>query len=101
MTNHEATDTISRQATIKAIQNHFNPTGAELSPDLASVLAGVGVVINTMPPLPSRPQGHWTNISVSVSGDSTAECNRCGAIVHNSFADTINFCPNCGADMRP
>lgn len=50
------TDTISRQATIKAIQNHFNPTGAELSPDLASVLAGVGVIINTMPPSPSRPQ---------------------------------------------
>lgn len=50
------TDTISRQATINAIQKHFNPTGAELSPDLASVLAGVGVVINMMPPSPSKSQ---------------------------------------------
>jgi hypothetical protein len=50
------TDTISRQAVLDAIQNHFNPTGAELSPDLASVLVGVAVVINTMPPSPSRPQ---------------------------------------------
>ena len=48
-------DTISRQAVLDALQKHFNPTGAELSPDLASVLAGVGVVINTMPSSPSRP----------------------------------------------
>ena len=48
----------------------------------------------------SRPKGHWTNVSISVSGDSTADCSRCGATVHNSFADTINYCPNCGADMR-
>lgn len=49
---------------------------------------------------PERKKGKWINISISVSGDSSAECNRCGAIVHNSFADTINFCPNCGSDNR-
>ena len=46
----QAMDTISRKDTIEAIQQHFNPTGEELPTELASVLAGVGVVIGTMPP---------------------------------------------------
>lgn len=85
-------DTISRQATIKAIQNHFNPTGAELSPDLASVLAGVGVVINTMPSSPSRPHGKWINIREG----NRADCDQCG----QSGRAWMNFCFDCGADMR-
>ena len=49
----QAMDTINRKDTIEAIQQHFNPTGEELPTELASVLAGVGVVIGTMPPSPT------------------------------------------------
>ena len=47
-----------------------------------------------------RLQGKWVNVKISISGDSSAECSLCGAIVHNNFSNVINFCPNCGADMR-
>lgn len=44
--------------------------------------------------------GNWINISISTNGiDSSAECDLCGAIVHNNFSSTINYCPNCGAKM--
>ena len=45
--------------------------------------------------------GQWNNIKISVSDNSSAECSLCGAIVHNNFSNVINYCPNCGADMRP
>lgn len=47
-------------------------------------------------------RGHWTNVQISVTGNSMADCSICGATVHNSFMGNAapNFCPNCGADMR-
>ena len=58
--------------------------------------------VNAVKALPSadRPQGEWVNVKISISGDSSAECSLCGAVVHNNFSNVINFCPNCGADMR-
>lgn len=104
---HEVTDvdTISRQATINAIQNHFNPTGAELSPDLASVLAGIGVVINTMPPSPSRPTGYWMRMSdLNESEDDRYKCSYCGNVVHHrdkvSLYTYNSWCGACGANMN-
>lgn len=41
--------------------------------------------------------GHWTNLKISISGNSSAECSLCGAVVHNSFSNVINYCPNCGS----
>ena len=47
-----------------------------------------------------RKKGEWINIRISVNGDSSADCNRCGAIIHSNLSEHINFCPNCGANMR-
>lgn len=46
--------------------------------------------------------GHWTNIKISVTGNSSAECSQCGTLVHDSFADVdrLNYCPHCGAKME-
>ena len=49
---------------------------------------------------PERKNGKWINVHISASGDSDAECNLCGAVVHTSFSDQINYCPNCGAKME-
>ena len=43
--------------------------------------------------------GRWINIKVSTTGESSAECSECGAIVHTTFTSTVNYCPNCGARM--
>lgn len=45
-------------------------------------------------------KGEWVNVRFSADGSSSADCNRCGATVHTSFSNSVNFCPNCGADMR-
>ena len=48
----------------------------------------------------SERHGRWINISISANGDeSSAECDLCGAIIHNNFSSRINYCPNCGAKM--
>lgn len=48
-------------------------------------------------------RGHWTNVQIYVTGSSMADCSICGVTVHDSFMGNAapNFCPNCGADMRP
>ena len=60
-------------------------------------------VINEAPTVDAEPvrHGYWTNISISVTGNSSAECSLCGTVVHDTFADVnrINYCPNCGAKM--
>ena len=47
-----------------------------------------------------RPQGEWVNVKISISGDGSAECSLCGAVVHTNFSNVINYCPSCGARMR-
>ena len=47
-----------------------------------------------------RAKGEWVNVRFSADGSSSADCNRCGVTVHTSFSNSVNFCPNCGADMR-
>lgn len=51
--------------------------------------------------VPDTNVGKWINISISANGnESSAECDLCGAIVHNNFSSIINYCPNCGARME-
>ena len=40
-----------------------------------------------------RPQGKWTN-----AGILTVHCSNCKSEFHE--LEAMNFCPNCGADMR-
>ena len=40
-----------------------------------------------------RPQGEWTN-----TGVLTVRCSNCKSEFHE--LEAMNFCPNCGADMR-
>ena len=57
--------------------------------------------LNRVPKADVRPvrHGHWVNVRISVTGESDAECDQCGAIVHDNFSNVINYCPNCGARM--
>ena len=86
-------DIIYREDAIKALDNAWiNGTS----------LLDANEAVKQLNDLPSadRPQGNWVNVKISISGDSSAECSLCGAVVHNNFSNAINFCPNCGADMR-
>ena len=97
-------DNISRRATLEAIQRHFNPTGEEMPTEVAAVLVGVGVVISTQPSTDRK--GHWiAEASDKILGQLNWSCSECG----EGFALDIgkcpsdigmNYCTNCGADMR-
>ena len=58
-------------------------------------------VVNSMDEQEGEPikHGRWINVKISISGNSSAECSLCGAVVHNNFSNVINYCPNCGARM--
>ena len=54
-------------------------------------------IVNALPSAqPERSGGEW----IYQTKFSRIECDQCGKVFRNSFAPK-NFCPNCGADMRP
>ena len=57
--------------------------------------------VKSLPTIEAEPvkHGRWINVKISISGNSSAECSLCGAVVHNNFSNVINYCPNCGARM--
>lgn len=60
----------------------------------------VHFAIDDAPTIDQVKHGYWINISISANdNESSAECDLCGAIVHNNFSSIINYCPNCGAKM--
>ena len=94
-------DPIERDDIIKAIDKRIcelqsHPTFRRKNADID--LYGVKKLIINLPS--ARQQGEWVNVKISMLGNSSAECSLCGAVVHNNFSNVINFCPNCGADMR-
>ena len=51
------------------------------------------LVHNLVNSLPSRKCGEWIG-----AGFLTSECSKCHHLFHE--LEAMNFCPNCGADMR-
>ena len=94
-------DPVERDDIIKAIDKRIcelqsHPTFRRKNADID--LYGVKKLIINLPS--ARQQGEWVNVKINILGNSSAECSLCGAVVHNNFSNVINFCPNCGADMR-
>ena len=80
---------------------HIHPVGVDVQAYEMGWNDALDAVADSAPTVDAEPvrHGRWTNISVSVTGNSSAECSRCGAVVHDCFSNTINYCPNCGAKM--
>lgn len=77
----------------------MNEDGADITRGEYKLIDSVLFEFSTVDAMPVV-HGHWTNLSISVSGYSSAKCSVCGCIVHDGFSNVINYCPNCGADMR-
>ena len=58
-------------------------------------------IIKHAPAADVRPvvRGNW--VGIDDEPFTTWECDRCGCIYEVEFEYLPNFCPNCGADMRP
>ena len=48
----------------------------------------------------ARPQGEWIKHCPCSSGGWWIRCSECGTIDKSDESKTINYCWNCGAEMR-
>lgn len=81
-------DTISRGAAIEAVKEALNPS--------ISHFVKAKIAIENLPPSPSRPHGHWIQISPA----GIYECSECGKNVKTNDIEAYEFCHGCGADMQ-
>ena len=100
-------DLIKREDAIEAIHNYWKkrldtlPTADIQQTD--KILEHNKTLCNFINAIPSadRPQGEWINKHEWANGIYERECSICGAmkpiLMHTA---KVNFCPNCGADMR-
>ena len=117
-TKTHACDSISRQATIEAI-NAWDKFGVDGRGRLVRWQEGLVIyvrlrdvltaIVNLPSVQPERKKGKWIphieksreyigTVLINVEYDYWF-CNTCGYRVKNG-QPTYNFCPNCGADMR-
>lgn len=98
------TDLIERQAVIDALQKEINKGIPPFDDVMGSIRCGVRLARNIIEDLPSVRTGKWTR---HFDGNEWYwYCSSCKEQWYeedlwmggNSFP---NFCPNCGADMRP
>ena len=98
-TETRACDSISRQAAIDLFPNdalEWDTKGGYIAPHLARRM------IEELPSSqPERKKGHWIEVDDYYNRIS-GRCSACGWESHLYEDDVVgmNFCPNCGADMR-
>ena len=114
--NNFATDTISRQAAIDALNEYFTRIGRLKRKGLSKGEKAISLdtvgTIKTLPSTQLRPKGEWVYEKINSYTDRTY-CSECGSHApfeyvtddhygrhaHGEIWKT-NFCPNCGADLR-
>lgn len=99
-------DTISRRDAIDAIVNTVSDVGLHDNSETARYGATFRQheIITILKSLPSadRPTGEWVfDTQIPISGGGSSAGYRCSICGRDYFhVDGMNFCPNCGADMR-
>ena len=97
--NDLGVDLISRADAIKAMQDKAKKLKNE---DTINGLCGAVAILFDMPSvIPQEPKtGHWiVEKGGSYLGQRNACCSNCKDFYTNDW-NVMNYCPNCGADMR-
>lgn len=98
--NQLATDCISRQAAIDELCDNCDNVKAVC----AHYPCKQYIAIERLPSVQPR-KGKWVKENIVLTTCPPQyqwHCSECGAIRHWFSAEVLtNFCPNCGADMRP
>lgn len=91
------TEYISREAAIKAAFRLCNKTDYPFIDDIQNAL-------EELPAADVRPvvRGSWEGETDFIYADLSQRviCGKCGAFAYFYDKMPMNFCPNCGADMR-
>lgn len=60
----------------------------------------IDVAISDMPTIEERKKGKWEWSKLPITGAVEQKCSICGTPFYMAFRLGMNYCPNCGADMR-
>ena len=93
-------DTVSRQyllAEIDDLADEFSEVDENglHSERWCGIMDAKQIIINT-PFVSNKPQGEWI-IEIDANGYTYRRCSICGM---KQYAGQLNFCPDCGADMK-
>jgi hypothetical protein len=95
--NDLGVDLISRADAIQAMQDKAKKLTNE---DTINGLCGAVAMLYEMPSVTPQPRkGHWIVAKGSYLGMRNACCSNCKDFYTNDW-NVMNYCPNCGADMR-
>lgn len=105
------TDTISRQDAIEHLKKRLYESALNNEGVVSETMEEIAdnrirIWMDELPPLPSRPKGHWIKHHESRAG-IVYSCDRCGrtlqALSWETRKDVYKMYPfcHCGADMRP
>lgn len=57
-------------------------------------------LISLAPTVEERPHGEWVQDGTNERGETYYHCSKCGAVDKMDGTQWLNFCWNCGADMK-
>lgn len=98
-TETHACDLVDRQEAIKVATRFRVTPGGEI---FEAIRMAVKTELEQLPAAqPERKKGHWIEVNDYYNRIS-GKCSACGWESHLYEDDVVgmNFCPNCGADMR-
>lgn len=107
----ELNETISEEVCRKFVRWDKTITVAEFETFVRGIIDNAPTVYDTINLYPNGaviiqqtiPQGEWKTVE-GYDGDEYYECSNCGEpwVLYAGTPETnnMNFCPNCGADMR-
>jgi len=93
-------DLIDRQTAIDALTRTMvsipTAAGKDLMADVNNIRAEDIAIIKRLPSVQSdRKRGKWI-----YNSPVTMKCDQCGYVIKDWRWNELNFCANCGADMR-
>ena len=96
-------DLIRRSDAIKALDANFTIKGKENTQTVLNYLELVRTRIEGAPTIEPK-RGKWIDLNDKWGFEGTFKCSACGelwSLIDGTPQDNgMNFCPNCGADMR-
>jgi len=89
-------DIIYRDDAIEVVEELNAINFYELNEHSKEAFVEIRRALKALPSADRLPQGEWI-IEIDTNGNTYGICSICGM---KQYAGQLNFCPNCGSDMR-
>ena len=93
-----------RQRSLDEMITYFNQEIDKMDIDRRYKIALLGMVTaigcTAKQTIEERKKGKWEWSTLPITGALEQKCSICGTPFYMAFRLGMNYCPNCGADMR-